>query len=375
MKILQRAPRSRAVRSRVVRGASLGLAATVLLGGCGAADEPGGGAPASATALRGAISGAGASSQQAAMQAWATWFTAANPEASVEYDAVGSGAGRTRFLAGTVAFAGSDAVLTADELAAAEDRCRGPVVEVPAYVSPIAVVYNLPGVEDLRLSPATLAGVFEGRITEWDDPAIAAENPGVRLPDQAIVPVHRSDDSGTTQNFTDYLKKASGGAWSADPAGAWPGTGGQGAQGTSGVVAAVGSTAGAIGYADESQAGGLATALVRVGDRYTGPTPAAASAVLGVSRRLEGRGDSSFAFDLARDTAAADAYPIVLVSYLVACGAYPDEGQAKLVKGLLTYAVSADGQRVAAQAAGSAPLPDGLRTQVAAAVDAIRGGA
>ena len=363
------------------RVAAVGIAAGVLLAGCGAANESGpasggGGAAAPSGAdLSGTISGAGASSQQAAMQAWIAGFTGANPGATVNYDPAGSGAGRTQFIAGGVAFAGSDAYLKADELQKAKDRCKSDVVEVPAYVSPIAVVYNVQGVSDLQLAPATVAGIFNGKITNWNAPEIAADNPGKTLPDLAITPVHRSDDSGTTQNFTDYLKKASGGAWADDAKGTWPLQGGEAAQGTSGVVGAVQGGNGTVGYADESQAGSLGKALIKVGDQYTGPTPEAAAAVLGASKRVEGRGDSSFAYDLARDTTAAGTYPIVLVSYQIACSKYPDQAQADLVKGFLTYTTSADGQQAAAQAAGSAPLPDDLRSQITPAVTGITAGA
>ncbi|HSU09247.1 MAG TPA: phosphate ABC transporter substrate-binding protein PstS [Pseudonocardia sp.] len=365
-----------AARARV---AAAGVVAGVLLAGCGAANEsaPAGGSAPSAggTALSGTISGAGASSQQAAMQAWIAGFTGANPDATVNYDPAGSGAGRTQFLSGGVAFAGSDAYLKADELTKAQQRCAGDVVEVPAYVSPIAVVYNLQGVTDLQLAPATVAGIFSGKITNWNAPEIAADNPGKTLPDQAITPVHRSDESGTTQNFTDYLNKASGGAWTEAASGTWPIQGGEAAQGTSGVIGAVQGGNGTIGYADESQAGSLGKALIKVGDAFTGPTPEAAANVLAESKRVEGRGNSSFAFDLARDTAAAGTYPIVLVSYQIACSKYADAAQADLVKGFLTYTTSADGQQAAAQAAGSAPLSDELRTQITPAVTGITAGA
>ena len=237
-----------AARARV---AAAGVVAGVLLAGCGAANESapaGGGAPSAAgTALSGTISGAGASSQQAAMQAWIAGFTGANPDATVNYDPAGSGAGRTQFLAGGVAFAGSDAYLKADELTKGQQRCGGDVVEVPAYVSPIAVVYNVQGVTDLQLAPATVAGVFLGKITNWNAPEIAADNPGKTLPDQAITPVHRSDESGTTQNFTDYLNKAAGDVWTEKAAGTWPVQGGEAAQGTSGVIGAVQGGNGTIG--------------------------------------------------------------------------------------------------------------------------------
>ncbi len=161
--------------------------------------------------------------------------------------------------------------------------------------------------------------------------------------------MHRSDDSGTTQNFTDYLSKASGGAWTYPAAGTWPIQGGEAAQGTSGVIGAVQGGNGTIGYADESQAGSLGKALIKVGDAYTGPTPEAAANVLNESKRVEGRGNSSFAFDVARDTTAAGTYPIVLVSYQMACSKYSDAAQANLVKGFLTYTTSAEGQQAAAQ--------------------------
>jgi phosphate transport system substrate-binding protein len=363
------------------RVAAVGIAAGVLLAGCGAANESapaaGGGAAPSAggTQLNGTISGAGSSAQQAAMQAWIAGFTGANPGATVNYDPAGSGAGRTQFIAGGVAFAGSDAYLTADELTKAQARCKGDVVEVPAYISPIAVVYNIQGVTDLQLSAATAAGVFSGKITNWNAPEIAADNPGKTLPDLAITPVHRSDDSGTTQNFTDYLNKASGGAWTEKGAQKWPVAGGEAAQGTSGVIGAVQGGNGTVGYADESQAGSLGKAKIKVGDAFTDPTPEAAANVLNESKRVEGRGNSSFAFDVARDTTAAGTYPIVLVSYQVACSKYADQAQADLVKGFLTYTTSKDGQQAAAQSAGSAPLPDELASQIAPAVSGITVGA
>jgi len=361
------------------RVAAVGIAAGVLLAGCGAANESapasGGSAASGAGALSGTISGAGASSQQAAMQAWIAGFTGANPGATVNYDPAGSGAGRTQFISGGVAFAGSDAYLKPEELTQAQARCKGDVVEVPAYISPIAVVYNLQGVTDLQLSPATTAGIFLGKITQWNAPEIAADNPGKTLPAQAITAVHRSDDSGTTQNFTDYLNKAAPDVWTAKAAGTWPVQGGEAAQGTSGVIGAVQGGNGTIGYADESQAGSLGKALIKVGDAYAGPTPEAAANVLGESKRVEGRGASSFAFDLARTTTAAGTYPIVLVSYQIACSKYADQAQADLVKGFLTYTTSADGQQAAAQSAGSAPLSDALRSQITPAVSGITVGA
>jgi phosphate transport system substrate-binding protein len=364
------------------RVAAVGLttAGALLLAGCGAANEsapPSGGSGGSASAaptIAGTIAGAGASSQQAAQEAWIAGFTGANPEANITYDPSGSGAGRTQFLGGGVAFAGSDAALKDEEITQGKTRCNGDVVEVPAYVSPIAVIYNLPGVSELNLAPATIAQIFDRKIVKWNDPAIAADNPGATLPDLAITPVNRSDKSGTTQNFADYLKVAAPEAWSYDVSDSWPVQGGEAAQGTSGVVGAVKAGQGAIGYADESQAKDLGQAKVKVGTAYVGPTAEAAAAVLEASPRIEGQGDSIFAYKLARDTTAEGTYPVVLASYLIACTKYPDAATADLVKGYLTYVISADGQKVAADTAGAAPLSDGLRSQITPAVGAIAGG-
>ena len=358
----------------------VGAAGALLLAGCGAANEStpapaGGGSGGTATAeLSGTIAGAGASSQQAAQEAWIAGFTGANPDANITYDPSGSGAGRTQFLGGGVAFAGSDAALKDDELTQAKTRCGGDVIEVPAYVSPIAVIYNVPGVTELKLAPATIAQIFDRKITNWNDPAIAADNAGATLPDLAITPVNRSDKSGTTQNFADYLKAAAPDAWSYDVSDTWPVQGGEAAQGTSGVVGAVQAGQGSIGYADESQAKDLGQVQVKVGAAYVGPTPEAAAAVLEASTRVEGQGDNVFAYELARDTTEAGTYPVVLVSYLMACTKYPDAATADLVKAYFTYVTSADGQQVAADTAGAAPLSDTLRGQITPAIGTIAGG-
>lgn len=358
------------------RIAAVGIATSgaLLLAGCGAANESGAaGNTASGDKVAGTIAGAGASTQQAAQEAWIATFTAKNPDATISYDPSGSGAGRTQFIAGGVQYAGTDAYLKPDELTQAKAKC-GNVVEVPAYVSPIAIIFNVPGVTNLQLAPATVAKIFAKKITKWNDPAIAADNPGVTLPDLAITPVNRSDKSGTTQNFADYLKVAAGPDWSYEVSDVWPIQGGEAAQGTSGVVGAVKAGKGAIGYADESQAKGLGQVKVKVGSAYVGPTPDAAAAVLEKSKRVDGQGDTVFAYKLARDTTAAGTYPVVLVSYLLACTKYADPKVGALVRDYVTYATSPEGQKVAAEKAGSAPLTDTLRTQFAPAVKSIGSG-
>jgi phosphate transport system substrate-binding protein len=356
---------------------ALAVAGTFALSACGAANEGGntGGGSGGEEQLSGDLVGAGASSQQAAMQGWQAGFSGIQPDVSLSYDPVGSGGGREQFLAGGTDFAGSDAYLDEEELAQSEERCGSSgVFELPNYISPIAVIYNLEGVDELNLAPETLAGIFNQQITTWNDPAIAADNPDATLPDQQIVPVNRSDDSGTTENFTEYLAAASGGAWPHEPDGVWPVAGGEAAQGTSGVVAAVSGGNGTIGYADLSQAGELGVANIGVGEEFVTPSPEAAAAVVENSQRLEGRGQYDFAIEVARDTAESGSYPIVLVSYHIGCIAYDDQEKAGLVKDFMGYVISEEGQQAAAEAAGSAPISDALREQAQTAVDAITAG-
>lgn len=328
--------------------------------------------------LSGELAGAGASSQEAAQEAWIAGFQDANPDVTISYDPVGSGGGREQFIAGGVAFAGSDSPLSDDEgeLTKAADRCDpGELVQIPAYVSPIAVVYNLEGVDNLQLSPDTLAGIFAQEITNWNDPAIAQDNPDAELPDKDITPVNRSDESGTTANFTDYLSATAPKVWTYEPDGVWPVKGGEAANGTSGVIEAVTAGDGAIGYADESQAGDLSIASVKVGSEYVAPSAEGAANLLQNSPedKAAESGQYVFAFSLDRTTTDPSQYPVTLVSYEIACTQYDDADQAALVNGYLNYVISADGQQAAADNAGSAPITDALRQEIQPAVDAIKG--
>ncbi|HEX2073412.1 MAG TPA: phosphate ABC transporter substrate-binding protein PstS [Geodermatophilus sp.] len=367
-------------RTRAV-ALSAALAGSLALTACGASNEEGtagggGGDTGGSAQLSGDLVGAGASSQQAAMQGWIAGYSSVQPDVTVNYDPVGSGGGREQFLAGGTDFAGSDAALDEEELAQAEERCgQAGIFQLPNYIAPIAVVYNLEGVEELNLSPQTLAGIFNQQITTWSDPAIAADNPGVTLPDQAITPVNRSDESGTTENFTEYLAAAAGEAWPHEPSGDWPVAGGEAAQGTSGVVGAVSSGNGTIGYADLSQAGDLGVASVKVGEEFVAPSAEAAAAVVENSESAGAAGgEYDFAIELNRDTAGSGEYPIVLVSYHIGCVQYDEQETADLVKDFMSYVVSEEGQQAAAEAAGSAPISEGLREQAQGAIDAITAG-
>ena len=359
--------------NRTVRRATLPAAALALalgLSACSAANEASGDTDTESN-LTGTLNGAGASSQEAAVGAWKQGFQTANPDVTINYDPVGSGGGREQFIAGGVAFAGTDSAFDEEETAAAAQKCGSDLVEVPTYVSPIAVVYNLDGVTDLQLSPQTLGAIFQGTVKTWDDPAIKADNPDATLPSTKITPVHRSDDSGTTKNFTDYLDQASEGGWKGGVVESWPVKGGEAAEGTSGVVQAVGNGTGTIGYADASQAGDLGTAKVKVGEEFVAPTAEAAAAILDASERAETGADSQLVFTLNRTTTEAGVYPIVLVSYMATCAKHEDAEQGALAKGWFEYVTGKDGQQAAAESAGSAPLSDAVSKQVAEIVSSI----
>ncbi|MBB5787937.1 phosphate ABC transporter substrate-binding protein PstS [Jiangella mangrovi] len=328
-----------------------------------------------ASELSGTLNGAGASSQESAVQAWIAGFQGSNPDVTINYAPEGSGAGREQFTSGAVAFAGSDAALDEEELAAAETACGAPAVDLPLFIDPIAIPYNLPGVDNLQLGPVTLANIFNGTITTWNDPAIAADNPDATLPDTAITPVHRSDDSGTTENFVEYLIAAAPDAWTHEADGVFPpDLGGEAGAQTAGVIAAVQAAEGTIGYASAAAVGDLQTAAIGVGSEFVEYSAEAAAAVVDASPRAEGRAENDLALELARDTTESGAYPIVLVSYTIVCTAYSDPAVGDLVKAYVGYVASDEGQQAAADAAGSAPISPELQAEVQAVVESIEVG-
>lgn len=354
-------------------GAVVAVGALALTG-C-ATNEGGGSAPTSApaegtTALSGTIAGGGASSQGAAQESWIAAFQTANEAVTISYDPSGSGAGREAFIGGGIAFAGTDSALSDDEIAGGFKGCvDDSFVQVPAFIDPIAVIFNIPGVDELNLDAATLAGIFKGDITNWDDPAITAQNAGATLTG-TITAVHRSDDSGTTKNFADYLGQNAGDIWSEKAADAFPYPTGTGAQGTSGVVESVSSAAGSIGYAAASRAGDLGIAKIKVGDEYVAFSNDAAAAVVDGSPAADNASANNLAIKLNRTTTNPAEYPLVLVSYLIACGEYQDAGIAPIVKSFLEFVTSAEGQEVAAST-GAAPLSAAQVSAVQAVVAAI----
>lgn len=368
--------------NRIAQLGAVAAVAALTLTAC-AANEGGGGSTDTSTgsaggdsSLSGTINASGASSQDAAQQAWVAGFQNLNGGATVNYQATGSGVGRDNFKGGTSNFIGSDRAFHLDEIeeggfGSCADGGSAGIVEIPVYISPVAIIFNLEGIESLNLTPETLAKIFAGEITTWDDAEIAAANEGVELPSTAITPVHRSDTSGTSEVFTTYLSAAGNGAWTHEPSDEWPVSSGESAQGTSGVVASVTSGDGTIGYADASQAGDLGTVAVEVDGEFVSYSAEAAAALVDSSPMEDGRAEGDLVFEIDPASATGGAYPIALVSYLIGCVAYEDADIAALVKAYFEYVVSAEGQDAAAEAAGSAPISDQLREQALAAIALI----
>lgn len=365
---------------RFGRAAAVISVAALALTACGsdnATNAPastGGASSSAGPAVTGTLTGIGASSQNSAMEAWKTGFESANQGAKVQYSPDGSGAGRKAFLSGGAQFAGSDAYLKDEEMTQAKDVC-GPdgALNIPVYISPIAIAFNLAGVTELNLDAPTIAKIFKKEITTWNDPAITAQNEGVQLPDTQITVVHRSDESGTTENFVDYLAAAAPQDWTYEVSGAWPADlQSENAKGTSGVVQTVTSTDGAITYADASAVGDLGEVKVKVGEEYTQISSEAAAKAVEVATPVEGRPALDMSLKLKRDTTESGSYPVVLVSYHLYCTSYDSQETVDLVNAFGSYVISKDGQAEAEASAGNAPLSDALRQKAQTAIDSIK---
>jgi phosphate transport system substrate-binding protein len=346
---------------------ALGLAA------CGSNDDSGttasGSTAASSGQLTGTLNGAGATFPAPVYSEWASRFRE-QTGVTVNYQAIGSGGGIAQFTEGTVDFGATDAALDEEELAAAQRK--GEPVHVPTVLGAVTISYNAEGVDrGLRLDGPTIADIFLGRITKWDDPAIARLNDGVQLPASEISVCHRSDESGTTANFTLFLSDYSR-AWrdgpGTDKSVKWPT--GTGARGNDGVAGCVKQTQGAIGYVEQAYAlqNDFTTASVQnKAGRFVEPTLEATSAA--------GEGANPPA-DLRFATINADGenvYPITAVTFLLvwqdACRAGVDRQVATNTKAWLNYALGA-GQQVAPELA-YAPLPEAIKTRAQARVDAL----
>lgn len=315
---------------------------------------------------KGQLLAAGSTAQKNAMDLWVKNFQAACEGVEVNYQAIGSGGGITKFNQGQVAFAGSDSALKEEEVAESQKICKGGKgVNLPMVGGPVAIGYKLDGVDDLVLDASTLAKIFDSKIKKWNDPAIAKLNPGAKLPDVAIQAFHRSDESGTTQNLGKYLSEAAAADWKHDPkTKSWPAPGGQAANGSSGVAAAVKDTNGAIGYFELSYATASSISTVKLNTGAAQPVEAttenASKAI--AAAKIKGTG-SDLALSLDYKTKAEGAYPIILVTYEIACDKGNKAETLPTLKAFLNYTASEEGQKVLADA-GYAPLPAEIAAKV-----------
>ncbi|MEH0935974.1 phosphate ABC transporter substrate-binding protein PstS [Micromonospora psammae] len=355
--------------------ACLALSAMLGLSACGSdnnepASTSASGSASAADCATGTLNAQGSSAQKNAMAEWIKSYQQKCAGSTINYEPSGSGAGIQAFIAGTADFAGSDSALKEEEQPQADAKCGpgGKAIHLPMVIGPVAVAYNVSGVDNLQLSPATLAKIFGGKVTRWDDAAIKAENPDAKLPATTIQTVHRSDESGTTDNFTNYLSKTAEADWTFGKAKAWKAPGGTGAKGSDGVASRVKGADGAIGYMEWSFAenAGLKISKIKNGAGEFAELTAENAGKTIAGAAIEGQGDD-LKMKVDYNTKTAGAYPIVLVTYEIACGKGIPADKLPLVKGLLGHAASSEGQAELTEL-GYAPLPDSVRTKVEAAV-------
>jgi phosphate transport system substrate-binding protein len=323
-------------------------------GASSAASTPAAATSSSAAAVSGTINAAGSTFQTNFQQAAISGFKSVQSGVTVNYDPVGSGTGRTDLYSNTVLFAGSDSPIPASEKS--KVPAGKTVLYFPVQVGPIAIAYNLSGVTGLKLDATTLAKIFQGQIKTWDDPAIKALNPGVNLPSSAITLAVRSDSSGTTANFSQYLVDAAGSAWTLGTGSTikFPSTARAG-DGGSGLAQIVKSTPGAIGYVDFSTAtaSGLSAASIKnsAGD-YVAPSTAGATAA---ATHVTPGSDLTFA---AVDQPGADSYAITYQSWDLVYSVQPNAADVALLKAYLGYLLG-DGQQLLSSL-NLAPLPSAI---------------
>jgi phosphate transport system substrate-binding protein len=297
-------------------------------------------------------------------------------KATIEYNPSGSGAGIKNFNQALVDFAGSDSALKTEavegvvEADAAKERCGGnPAWNLPMVVGPIAFAYNVDGVDKLVLNAEVLAEIFNGSIKNWNDPKIAKLNSGAKLPDAPITVFFRSDESGTTENATKFLKAAGNGAWKKEPAKAWTGTG-EGKNKSSGVAEGVTSTKNSISYMEWSFArdNKLKTAQL---DSGKGPVELSGEAVgKAVAEATTTGSGNDLSLKLKYADTAEGAYPALLVTYEIVCSKGLAADKTAIVKDFLGYFASEETQQ-GLEDLGYAPLPAELVTKVKTAVAAI----
>lgn len=304
-----------------------------------------------------ALSGAGSTFVNPVMTRWVSAYSQAHPNVQINYQSIGSGGGIEQVKNGTVDFGATDAPLTDAQLAAMK-----PMIQFPESAGPVCITYNLAELKQpLQLSADSLAGIFLGTITSWGDPKIAADNPGVKLPKEAIVVAHRADGSGTTAAFTTYLSAVNGDWKTKVGAGksvSWPvGLGGKGSEGVTGLLR---QSPGAIGYVELTYAEQNNLPIAKIKNQagnYVAPATASTTAAI-----------DAFSAQLAQDprspivnppATAGDAYPISTLTFLIVPKDGTDKDRRAALKGFLQYVVT-DGQTTAGQL-NYAPLPDSVK--------------
>jgi phosphate transport system substrate-binding protein len=348
----------------LVLGACSSSGSSSTASGGSSSSAPAGGSSSSSASLTGTLNASGSTFQLTFQQEAIAGFKSVQPSITVNYGGGGSGKGRTDLAGGTVNFAGSDSPIPAKEAAGFTGKT---ILYFPVIIGPITMAYNLSGVSNLKLSPATIAGIFSGKIKTWNDPAIKADNSGVSLPSTPITLAVRSDSSGTTQNFTLFLQDAAPSAWTLGSSSTikWPSSA-RAAAGNPGVAQVFKSTPGAIGYVDyaTAKASGLTFASIKNKDgSFVAPSPASATAA---ATSVTPKSDLTFA---AVWQGGASAYPITYQSWDLVNAKQPNANDAAMLKAYLTYLLG-DGQKLLSQI-GLAPLPSSLDQQAVAQLSMI----
>ncbi|GED86131.1 phosphate ABC transporter substrate-binding protein PstS [Streptomyces sp. 6-11-2] len=312
----------------------------------------------------------GSSAQKNAIDAWVKQFSQACG-VQINYKGGGSGAGVTAFTQGQVAFAGSDSALKPEEVAASQKVCTdgGQGIDLPMVGGPIALGYNVPGVDNLVLDAPTLAKIFDSKIKNWDDAAIKKLNPDAKLPNLKIQAFHRSDESGTTDNFTKYLKAATPANWKYEGGKAWQAKGGQAAPQSSGVAQQVKQTDGAIGYFELSYAKDMPTVDINTGAAAPVKATVENATKAIADAKVVGTG-SDLALQLNYNTKAEGAYPMVLVTYEIVCDKGNKADTLPATKAFLRYIASEEGQNILTEN-DYAPIPDAIISKVRTTIDGL----
>ena len=353
----------------------------MMLPGCGS--DKNSSAPGSSTSATAAnvscggkqtLKASGSTAQANAMTRFVKAFEQACSGQTLNYTPNGSGAGIREFNGNQTDFGGSDSPLSKDEAAAAQQRCGGsPAWNLPVVFGPIAVTFNISTLTSLALDGPTLAKIFNGAITTWNDPAIQALNTGFTLPGEPIHVVFRNDESGTTDNFQKYLDAASNGAWGKGTGKTFKGGVGEGAKGNDGTSAAIKATEGSVTYNEWSFAEAQHLKMAKI-VTSAGPDAVAISAD-SVGKTISGAAISGQGNDLVLDTnsfykpAQAGSYPIVLATYEIVCSKYPDAQVGTAVKAFLQSTIGAGQNGLADN--GYIPIPDAFKSRLSAAVNAI----